>query len=184
MEKQSIIKALERARDEIAAALNLVQHGVINPGAPAAAPSLGGDEGGFDDNWPVDPAPAAAPAAEPAKRGRRPKAAAAPAPDSDPFADAMNDASQAGAAPAAQGGDDDGFFSEQPPVDTGPTEKMVNDALVAAVTRLVAAGNGSLKKTDARDKVLGALEKKFGDKNPAKLKTKWAEIIAYFTPKK
>lgn len=176
MEKQSIIKALERARDEIAAALNLINSGVINPGPAAADDSfMGGD-------WPAD-----APAAEPPKatRGRKPKGAATPPPvDSDPFADAMNDAAEAGSAPAALGGDDDGFFSEKPPVDTGPTEKMVNDALVAAVTRLVEAGNGTLKKTDARDKVLGAIEKKFGDKNPAKLKTKWAEVIAYFTPKK
>lgn len=176
MEKQSIVKALERARDEIANALNLINHGVINPGPQAA--ELPGEET-FGDTF--GDAPAAPAAAEPAKRGRKPKAqqAAAPAPDSDPFADAMNEAGQAG---AQAGGDDDGFFSESP-MDTGPTEKMVNDALVGAVARLVAAGNGAVKKTDARDKVLGAMEKKFGSKNPAALKPKWAEIIAYFTPK-
>lgn len=177
MEKQSIVKALERARDEIANALNLINHGVINPGAQAAT-ELPGEET-FGDTF--GEAPAAPAAAEPAKRGRKPKAqqaAAAPAADADPFADAMNEAGQAG----AEAGSDDGFFSE-PAMDTGPTEKMVNDALVGAVARLVAAGNGAVKKTDARDKVLGAMEKKFGSKNPAALKAKWAEIIAYFTPK-
>lgn len=166
MEKQSIIKALERARDEIANALNLVQHGVINP----AATGLSGEET-FGETF----GEATALPAEPkAKRGRPAKAA--PAVDSDPFADAMGEA-----APTVGGDDGSDFFSEQPAVVTGPTEKDVNNALVAAVTRLVAAGNA---KTDARDKVLGAMEKKFGSKDPAKLKTKWAEVIAFFTPKK
>ncbi len=177
--KASIVKALERARDEIVNAINLINSGVINPGVVAASAvddSFGGsDFGGLPD------APA-----EPAKRGRgKAKGAAAPAADADPFAEAMADAG------APVGGGDDGgdFFSDapQPAVDTGPTEKLVNDALVAAVASLVARAKQAgteMKKTDARDIVLGALEKKFGEKNPAKLKPKWAEIIAYFNPKK
>ena len=173
MEKQSIIKALERARDEIANALNLINSGVINPPAQAAA-----SDDSFGDSWPETP-----PAAEPAKRGRKPKAPSTPMIESDPFAEAMADAD----APETGGDDSGDFFSEQPPVDTGPTEKAVNDALVAAVTRLVEKAKSAgkdMKKTEARDSVLSALEKKFGDKNPAKLKSKWAEIITYFTPKK
>lgn len=167
MEKQSIIKALERARDEIANALNIMNHGVINP----AATGLPGEETFGDDTF-----GGTAPATEPKPKRGRPAKAATPMIESDPFADAMNET-------AAPTGGDDGsdFFSEQPAVDAGPTEKDVNNALVAAVTRLVAAGNA---KTDARDKVLGAMEKKFGSKDPAKLKTKWAEVIAFFTPKK
>lgn len=171
MEKQSIIKALERARDEIANALNLINSGVINPG-PAATAAPASDDS-FGDIWPEQP-PAAAAEPTKAKRGRPAKVA----PDSDPFADAMGETAP------AQGGEDGGDFFSEPAA--GPTEKDVNDALVAAVSRLVEKAKSAgkeMKKTEARDFVLSALEKKFGDKNPAKLKTKWAEIIAFFTPK-
>lgn len=173
--KASIVKALERARDEIVSALNLINSGVINPAATTPADdSFGGDDFGAIPD---------APAAEPAKRGRgKAKAGPAPASDADPFAEALADAGT-----PAGGADDAGFFSEQPAVDTGPTEKAVNDALVSAVASLVARAKQAgteMKKTDARDKVLDALEKKFGSKNPASLKPKWAEVIAYFNPKK
>ncbi len=173
MDKETLLKKLTRIIDEAKDCVNLLSTGVINPGTPADD-SFGGDE------WPAEAA-----AAEPPKatRGRKPKAATqAPAADADPFAEAL---AEVGTSDAG-GSDDAGFFAEQPAVDTGPTEKSVNDALVSAVASLVARAKQAgteMKRTDARDKVLAALEKKFGDKNPAKLKPKWGEIIAYFAPK-
>lgn len=186
MEKASIVKALERARDEIANALNLLQTGVINPGpgTAALAAALPNDDS-FGGDWPAENV---APPAEPAKRGRRPKnAPATVAPDADPFAEALaGDEPGLDAAPNGAADDGAGFFDE-PTLDAGPTEKMVNDTLVSAITSMVARAKQAgkdVKKTDARDAILVALEKKFGEKDPAKLKPQWAAIIAYFTPKK
>ena len=174
MEKESILKSLVRARDEITAAINLINSGVVNPAAPSAD--------SFGEGW--DDGIAAAPAAKPAPKRGRPKAVAA---DADPFAEALGDVDAPASVSATGGGEDDGFFSEPAPaVDTGPTKQMVNDALVGAITNMVARAKSAgkdVKKTDARDMVLAALEKKFGDKDPAKLKARWAEIIKFFTPK-